>query len=101
MSYPAVILIVALVVLSGAAVAGGRGAKWKAVNLGIIIGVMAVGFGIGFLVGRISDDITAGGHVATSLMLLLGCLAAVGCIVRNKLRHTPTELDSQNATELN
>src|SRR5215831_4156749 len=95
MSYPAVILILALIVLSGAALAGGRGAKWKTVNLGIIIGTMAVGFGIGFLMARVSGDITAGGHVATSLMLLLGCLAAVGCIVRNKLRHTPKELDSQ------
>lgn len=95
MSYPAAILILALIILGGAAVAGSRGAKWKAVNLGIIIGIMAVGFGIGFLIGRISDDMTAGGHVATSLMLLLGCLAAVGCIVRNKLRHTSKELDSQ------
>lgn len=95
MSYAAAILILALIVLSGAAAAGGRGAKGKAVNLGIIIGVMAVGFGIGFVIGRISDDMTAGGHAATSLMLLLGCLAAVGCIVRNKLRHTTTELDSQ------
>lgn len=95
MSYPAAILILALIVLSGAAVAGGRGAKWKAANLGIIVGIMVVGFGIGFLIGRISDDMTAGGHAATSLMLLLGCLAAVGCIVRNKLRHTPRELDSQ------
>src|SRR5689334_23482187 len=95
MSYPAAILILALIVLSGAAVAGGRGAKWKAANLGIIAGIMAVGFGIGFLIGRISDDMTAGGHAATSLMLLLGGVAAVGCIVRNKLRHTPGELDSQ------
>lgn len=95
MSYPAVILILALIVLSGAAVAGGRSAKWKALNLCIVIGVMAVGFGIGFLIGRISDDVTVGGHVATSLMLLLGCLAAVGCIVRNKLRQTSMELDSQ------
>lgn len=95
MTYPAAILILALIVLSGAAIAGGRGAKWRAVNLGIIIGIMAGGFGIGFLIGRISGDITAGGRVATSLMLLLGCLAAVGCIVRNKLRHTRRELESE------
>ena len=101
MSYPAAILVLALIVLSGAAVAGGRGAKWKAVNLGIIIGIMAVGFGIGFLIATISGDITAGGHVATSLMLLLGCVAAVGCIVRNKMRQPPRELDSQSQTELN
>ena len=95
MTFPSAILILALIVLSGAAVAGARATKWKATNLGIIVGMMGVGFGIGFLIGKISDDMAAGGHAATSLMLLLGCVAAVGCIVRNKIRQNPSELESQ------
>ena len=99
MSYSAAILPLALIVLSGAAFVSARGAKWKTTNLGIIFGFMLAGFGIGFLIGRISGDMSIGGHAAASLMLLLGCLAAVGCIVRNRLRLTPESESSQTQPE--
>jgi hypothetical protein len=80
------VFLVALVVLGGAAIAGAKGAKWKAINFGIILGFMAVGVGIGFLIGELGGNSAIGGHAAAPLMILLGCVGALGCFRRNKRR---------------
>jgi hypothetical protein len=79
--------LVALVVLSGWAIIEGQGAKWKVLNLVIILAFMAGGFGIAVALVRIwGGNPEIGGHAAVPLMILLGCVGALGSIRRNKMR---------------
>lgn len=75
-----------LVILSAWAIIEAKGAKWKAGNLVIILAFMAGGIGIGFALGTWGGNGAIGGHVASALMILLGCVGALGCVRRNKMR---------------
>ena len=75
-----------LVVLGGAAIAGANGGKWKVINAVVIFCCMATGVLAGFLIGALGGNSEIGGHAAAPLMILLGCIGAIGCLVRNKRR---------------
>lgn len=77
---------VLLVLFSAWAIIGGNGAKRKLLNLVIILAFMAGGIGIGFALGTWGGNAAIGEHAAASLMILLGCVGALGCARRNKMR---------------
>jgi asparagine N-glycosylation enzyme membrane subunit Stt3 len=83
------VFLVGLIVLTCIALIGGKGAKWKLLNLLIIIGFMATGLLVGFALGAWGGSAEIGGHAAASLTILLGCVGAFGCIRRNKRREPP------------
>lgn len=78
--------LILLVALSGWSIIEAKPLKWKFLNLAIILAFMAGGIGIGFAFGAIGSNGAIGGHVAASLMILLGCVGALGCVRRNKMR---------------
>lgn len=75
--------IVALILASGAAIAGGHGVKGKLVNLGIILGCMALGFSIGYAAGLGSENMGRVRDVGWSFALMLGIVASMGCMKLN------------------
>jgi hypothetical protein len=77
--------LLVLIALAAFAVVGGKGAKWN-LNLLIIAGFMAAGVAVGFGLGAWGGSAEIGGHLAATLMMLLGAVGAVGCIRRNKRR---------------
>ncbi len=81
-----VVFYVGLIVLSCVAVAGGKGVKWKLLNLLIILGCMTGGVAIGAGLGAWGGSGEMAGHLAFVLMPLLGCVGAFGCMRRNKRR---------------
>jgi hypothetical protein len=72
-------------VLSGFAIAGAEGIKWKFLNL-IILAFMAMGLGVGFGLGAWGNNQTIGAEIAMGLMPWLGVVGAFGCLRRNKMR---------------
>ncbi|HKF53678.1 MAG TPA: hypothetical protein VKB26_15285 [Candidatus Acidoferrales bacterium] len=77
------LLLAAFAVL---AVATSKGLKSKVLSILIIIGFMAVGLGIGFLLGRWGDNNVIGAEIAVPLSELLGAVGGLGCWRRNKWR---------------
>jgi hypothetical protein len=80
------IFLLILIGLSVVAIVGGKGAKWKLLNLLIIIGFMAVGLGIGWALGAWGSNMAIGAAAALPLAILLGCVGALGCYRRNGIR---------------
>jgi hypothetical protein len=76
--------LVALVLLSGFAVARARGAKDKFLNMLVICVFMGMGSVIGFAFGYSAKNPVIGGYLEFELMWALGCIAAVGRIRRNR-----------------
>jgi len=89
-SLPLILLVICAVL----AVAGAKGAKWKLLNVAIIVGFMVLGFGIGWLLGLWGGNMTIGAEAAVPLSLLLGALGGLGCIRRNKWREKKIALAS-------
>jgi hypothetical protein len=79
-----------LIVLSCMAVVGGKGVKWKLLNLLIILGFMAGGIAVAFALGAWGGSGEIAGHLAFVLMPLMGCVGAFGCLRRNKRREKAT-----------
>jgi hypothetical protein len=75
------LLLIALAVL---AVIGAKGAKSKILNIAVILGFMAVGLGIGALLGVWGKNNGLGAEFAVPLAELLGAVGAFGCMRRNK-----------------
>ncbi|HUN60538.1 MAG TPA: hypothetical protein VMU53_01030 [Candidatus Sulfotelmatobacter sp.] len=75
--------LVALILASGAAIAGGHGVKGKLLNIGIILGCMALGFSIGYAAGLGSENMGRVRDVGWSISLLLGIVASMGCMKLN------------------
>jgi hypothetical protein len=46
-----IVLLAGLIVVSALAIAGGKGAKWKLLNLIVILGFMGLGLFIGYAAG--------------------------------------------------
>jgi hypothetical protein len=86
-----------LIVLSCMAVVGGKGVKWKLLNLLIILGFMVGGVAVGFAFGAWGSSGKIAGDLAFALMPLLGCVGAFGCMRRNKAREKATENSSNSA----
>lgn len=77
---------VLLVLFSAWAIIGGNGAKWKLLNLVIILAFMAGGIGIGFALGTWGGNAAIREQPAASFMILLGCVGAFACALRNRMR---------------
>ena len=73
----------ALVLASGFAVFGGQTAKWKLVNLAIILVCMGVGFGIGHAAGLGSKNWGQVHDADVPLSMMFGIVAAFACIQLN------------------
>jgi hypothetical protein len=82
----AAVLLAGLIVVSALAIAGGKGAKWKLLNLIIILGSMGLGLFIGYVAGMWGKNMEIGAAAALPLSILLGLVAAIGCLRRNKTR---------------
>ena len=80
------IVFLAFVAMSVAAIATAKGPKWRLINLGIILAFCLAGIGIGFIAAAWGQNSELGGHIASSLMILLGFVGALGCYRRNKRR---------------
>jgi peptidoglycan/LPS O-acetylase OafA/YrhL len=51
--------------------------KWKVLNVLIVIGGCALGFGVGYLAGVWAQNMALGGELAVPISLAFGALAAV------------------------
>jgi hypothetical protein len=78
--------LAALILGSAFAIVGGQGAKWKLLNLGIIVGCMAVGFGIGYAAGLGTKNFGRVPHAGLPISLMFGIVAALGCVQLNSWR---------------
>jgi 1,4-dihydroxy-2-naphthoate octaprenyltransferase len=80
------IWLVPLILGAGFAVAGGQDAKWKSVNLLIIVGCMAVGFGIGYAAGLGSQNLGRVPDGGWPFSMMFGIVAALVCVQLNSQR---------------
>jgi hypothetical protein len=74
--------ILGLVVAVAWAIASAQGVKGKLRTLLTIVGFMAVGLGVGFLIG--SGSLAVRDNTAINLMILLAVISAIGSIFRNR-----------------
>jgi hypothetical protein len=81
-----VVFLVAMVILSIMAIFGAKGAKWKMLNLLIILGFAAFGLGLGAAAGAWAGNSALGGHIAAAIIFPFGAIGALGCLRRNKRR---------------
>jgi NhaP-type Na+/H+ or K+/H+ antiporter len=75
--------LVALILGSGFAILGGQTAKWRLMNLAIILACMVAGFGIGHAAGLGSKNLGQVHHADVPLSMMFGIIAAFGCIQLN------------------
>jgi len=76
----------ALVLGAGFAIAGGQSAKWKCLNVSIIVGCMALGFGIGYAVGLGSQNLGSVKGEGWPVAMMFGIVGALGCLQLNSWR---------------
>ncbi|MGB7438998.1 MAG: hypothetical protein WBR26_17415 [Candidatus Acidiferrum sp.] len=76
--------LAALVLGAAFAIAGGQKLKWRLLNLGIILGCMALGYGIGYAAGLGSGNMGRVQDIGWPLALMLGIVAALGCLQLNR-----------------
>jgi hypothetical protein len=79
----AALWLVALLLGTGFAIATGPGAKWKMLNVAIILGCMGIGLGLGYAIGLGSKNFGAVSNAATPLSMMFGVLGAMVCVARN------------------
>jgi hypothetical protein len=80
------LFLLLLIVLTVWAIFGAKGAKWKLLNLLIIVAFVGVGLGLGYLAGLWSSNMAIGAHFSVLLATLLGSAAAYVCLRRNGKR---------------
>ena len=78
--------LVALILSSGFAVAGGQKWKRKLFNLVVILGCMGLGFGIGYAAGLGSKNMGRVPDAALPVSMMFGILGALGCVRWNNWR---------------
>jgi hypothetical protein len=81
-----VVWLAALVLGAGFAIAGGQGVQWKFLNMAIIVGCMALGFGIGYAAGLGRGNLGSVSGAGLPLAIMLGIVAAIGCMRLNSWR---------------
>ena len=79
----AALWLVALLLGTGFAIATGRGAKWKILNVVVILGCMGVGLGLGRAIGLGSKDFGVVPKAAIPFSMMFGVLGAMVCVARN------------------
>jgi hypothetical protein len=76
----------ALVGLTVLSVSTANGAKWKLINVGIILAGIGLGLLIGWAAGTWGRNDAIGADIALPLAICLGAVAALGSWRRNKMR---------------
>jgi len=79
----AALWLVPLLLGTGFAITTGRGAKWKILNVVIILGCMGVGLGLGYAIGLGSKNLGVIPHAATPFSMMFGVVGAMVCVARN------------------
>jgi hypothetical protein len=82
----AVLWLTALILGTGFAIATGEGAKWKLLNVVIILGCMGVGFSIGYAAGLGSENMGVIPHAGLPFAMMFGIVGAMGCVARDTWR---------------
>jgi hypothetical protein len=77
------IWLAALLLGTGFAIATGPGAKWKALNVVIILCCMGLGLGLGHALGLGSKNFGVVPHAAIPFSMMFGVLGAMTCVARN------------------
>jgi hypothetical protein len=80
------IWVVPLVLGALFAIFGGDGAKWKALNSLIIVGCMALGFGIGYAAGLGLGNLGHVSHGGWLFAMMFGVVGALTCVQLNSWR---------------
>jgi hypothetical protein len=78
------IWLVALVLGSGFALAGGQKIQGKLFNLLIILGCMSVGLAVGYAAGLGSENMGSVPNAELPFSMIFGIVGAFGCIYLNK-----------------
>jgi hypothetical protein len=78
--------LVTLILGSGFAVASGEGAKWKFLNMVIILGGMGLGYGLGYSLGLGRGNFGSVPNQALPLSMMFGIVGALGCLWQNNSR---------------
>jgi hypothetical protein len=81
-----IVWLAALVLGAGFAIAGGQSPKWRFLNLAIIVGCMALGFGIGYALGLGAGNLGSVSGAGWLLAIVLGIVGAFGCMQLNSWR---------------
>jgi hypothetical protein len=68
----AALWVVALLLGTGFAIATGRGAKWKVLNVVIILGCMGLGLGLGYAIGLGSKNFGVIPNAAIPFSMMFG-----------------------------
>jgi hypothetical protein len=80
------IWVAALVLGSGFAIFGAQRTSWALLNLAIILGCMAVGFGIGYALGLGKGNFGMVSNEGWPVAMMFGVVAAFGCVWLNSTR---------------
>lgn len=83
------IWLAALVLGSLFAIAGAQELNWKLINALIILGCMGIGFGLGFAFGLGSKNLGRVPDAGLTFSMILGIVAAMGCVAQNRSRGNP------------
>ena len=86
-------ILLAFLVLSVIAVAGGQPGKWKLYNFLIILASCALGLGLGALPVLWGMDSTISGHLSASFLFIFGAAGAYVCMRRNTKRNSKPTTD--------
>jgi len=78
--------LAALILGSAFAIAGAQGAKWKLLNVIIIMGCMGLGLGIGYAAGLGSKNMGIIPNAAIPVSMIFGIVGAMGCVAQNMSR---------------
>ena len=78
-----------------AAVVTAKGAKWKLINLGVIVGLIFVGLLTGLVAGMWARNNALGVDIALPLAIMLGFVGGLGCYRRNNWREKRATAASQ------
>ena len=81
-----VVWIAALVLGAGFAIAGAKDLQRKLLNLAIIFGCMAIGFGIGYALGLGSVNLGNVPGEGLPVAIMFGVVGALGCVQLNSWR---------------
>jgi hypothetical protein len=80
------IWLAALILGSAFAIGGAEGAKWKLLNVIIIVACMGVGLGIGHAAGLGSENLGRVPNAETPFAMIFGIVGAMVCISQNNSR---------------
>ena len=76
----AVLWLVSLILASAFAIAGGQSAQGRLLNILVILGCMALGFGIGYAAGLGSKNMGMVPNQAIPFSMMFGIVGALACV---------------------